>query len=207
MREPGARCLDAADFVGSANARCCGKVANCCSSFRIGVPRQTRIIAVRYASLDDLESMIAVYNAAWREGFAEMFSAAVFNDQRFDEDRRQETRDQLLDDSITTLVAELDGRIIAFSGVSIEAGTPCLDDMWVHPDGWGRGAAQVLIAAIEEEQRSLGTTRLTTWVPEDGERARGFIEKMGWHPTGNAEPMGLYPQENKLLFEYDRILV
>ena len=35
----------------------------------------------------------------------------------------------------------------------------------------------------------------------------GFIEKMGWHPTGNAEPMGLYPQENKLLFEYDRILV
>lgn len=165
------------------------------------------MIVVRNASLDDLESMIAVYNAAWREGLTDVFPAAIFADDQFDEDRRAEVREQLLDDTTTTLVAEIDGRIIAFSGVSLEDGTPCLDDMWVHPDGWGKGAAQVLIAAIEDEQRALGMHRLTTWVPEDGRRARGFIEKMGWHPTGRCAPMGLYPTQPQLLFEYDHTLV
>jgi GNAT superfamily N-acetyltransferase len=165
------------------------------------------MICVRHASLDDLESLIAVYTAAWREGFADMFSAATFVDDQFEVDRIAEVRDLLLDDSITTLVAEIDGRIVGFSGVSIENGTPCLDDMWVHPHGWGRGAAQALIAAIEDEHRSTGNERLTTWVPEDSARARHFIEKMGWHPTGHAEPMGLYPEQPQRLFEYDRVIV
>jgi GNAT superfamily N-acetyltransferase len=165
------------------------------------------MICVRHASLDDLESLIAVYNAAWREGFAEMFSASTFVDDQFDIDRRVEVQELLLDDSITTLVADIDGRVVGFSGVSIENGTPCLDDMWIHPHGWGKGAAQALIAAIEDEHRSVGNDRLTTWVPEDNSRARHFIEKMGWHPTGQAAPMGLYPEQPQLLFEYDRVIV
>jgi GNAT superfamily N-acetyltransferase len=170
-------------------------------------PKNDEMIWVRPASLDDLESLVAIYNAAWREGFADIFDAATFADDRFDSDRRDEVHDQLLDESISTLVAEVDARVIGFSGVSIDDGTPCLDDMWVHPHAWGRGAAQGLIAAIEDEHRAGGTRRLTTWVPEGGRRARGFIEKMGWHQTGRTEPMVLYLNQPQLLFEYEHILI
>ena len=83
----------------------------------------------------------------------------------------------------------------------------CLDDLWVHPDAWGRGVGPKLIAQIEDEQRNVGVSRLTAWAPEDSPRARGVLAKMGWRPTGEEQPMVIYPEQPNTLFEYERILV
>lgn len=165
------------------------------------------MISVRNASLDDLESLVAIYNAAWRTGLADMFSVATFTADDFDDQRRTEATDLLLDDSVTTLVVDADGWTIGFSGVSLDDGVPCVDDLWIHPHSWGTGAAQALLAAIEDEHRSIGVNRLTTWIPGAAPRVRKFIEKMGWNPTGDSVPMGVYPEQPHLLVEYDRMLV
>lgn len=162
------------------------------------------MIHVRRASLDDLEQMTAAYSAAWRDGFADMFSTATFVDERFEHERCAEAREIVLDDAVTTNVVELDGRIVGFSGLADDG---CLDDLWVHPSAWGAGAAPVLVATHEDQQRSIGRDRLTSWVPEDSPRARGLMTKLGWQPTGETQPMVIYPEQPNRLFEYQRILV
>jgi GNAT superfamily N-acetyltransferase len=162
------------------------------------------VILVRRASFDDLEQMTATYSAAWRRAFVDMFTIATFFDESFESDRRNEVRDIVLDDAVTTNVVELDGRIVGFSGLADDG---CLDDVWVHPSAWGAGAAPVLIATHEDEQRSVGRSRLTSWVPEDSPRACGLMAKLGWQQTGEAQPMVIYPEQPNRLFEYHRILV
>jgi GNAT superfamily N-acetyltransferase len=162
------------------------------------------MIQVRNASIDDVEQLAAVYVAAWRGGFSDLFSIATFVDDQFESSRLIEVREIVLDDSVTTTVVELDGRIVGFSGF---ADDKCLDDLWVHPDAWGRGVGPKLIAQIEDEQRNVGVSRLTAWAPEDSPRARGVLAKMGWRPTGEAQPMVIYPEQPNTLFEYERILV
>lgn len=162
------------------------------------------VIHVRRAAIDDLEQLAAVYTAAWRDGFAHMFSVATFVDERFDADRTSEVRDIVLDDSVTTNVVERNGRIVGFSGLADDG---CLDDLWVHPNVWGSGAAPVLVAAHEAEQRSIGRGRLTSWVPEDSPRACGLMAKLGWQPTGETVQMVIYPEQPNRLFGYERVLV
>lgn len=148
--------------------------------------------------------MIAVYSAAWRDAFADMFSIATFVADDFEPQRSAEVRDIVLDDAVTTNVVELQGRVVGFSGLADDA---CLDDIWVHPKAWGAGVAPVLIATHEDEQRSIGRNRLTSWVPEDSPRARGLMTKLGWQLTGEEQPMVIYPEQPNRLFEYQRVLV
>lgn len=148
--------------------------------------------------------MAAAYVAAWRDAFVDMFSPATFFDDRFEATRMAEVHHIILDDTVATNVVELDGRIVGFSGLADDG---CLDDVWVHPDAWGTGAAPVLVATHEDHQRSIGRSRLSSWVPEDSPRARGLMAKLGWLPTGSSKPMVIYPEQPNHLFEYHRILV
>jgi GNAT superfamily N-acetyltransferase len=165
------------------------------------------MITVRRASSDDLELAAVAYVAGWQQGFRDMFSAAVFARDDFVIDRCSEVRGALLDEDTTISVVELDGRVVGFTGVSTIDATPCLDDVWVHPNAWGSGVATALISATEDEFRNVGVTRMTTWVPEDSPRARRLFDKSGWTPTGEIEALGVYPEEPNRLFEYDRVLI
>jgi GNAT superfamily N-acetyltransferase len=165
---------------------------------------ESSVIHVRRATLDDLEKMAAAYSAAWRDAFVDMFSVATFVNEKFETERSSEVRSIVLDEAVTTNVVELDGRIVGFSGFADDG---CLDDLWVHPSAWGAGVAPVLVAAHEDEQRSIGRRRLTSWVPEDSPRARGLMAKLGWQPTGEAQQMVIYPEQPNRLFEYQRVLV
>ena len=162
------------------------------------------VIHVRRATLDDLEQMIAVYSAAWRAAFVDMFSIATFVDDDFESQRSVEVRDIVLDDTVTSNVVELNGRIVGFSGLADDG---CLDDIWVNPNAWGTGAAPVLLATHQDEERSTGRGRLTSWVPEDSPRARGLMTKLGWQMTGQEQPMVIYPDQPNRLFEYHHTLV
>jgi GNAT superfamily N-acetyltransferase len=162
------------------------------------------MIKVRNASIDDVEQLASVYVSAWRRGFADLFSVATFVNDGFVSSRFDEVRQIVFDDSVATAVVELDGRVVGFSGFADDG---CLDDLWVHPDAWGRGVAQVLVAQIEDEQRNIGVSRLTSWVPQNSPRARGLLGKLGWRQTGNVQPMVMYPEQPNTLFEYERILI
>lgn len=165
------------------------------------------MIIVRRASTDDLELAAVAYVAGWQQGFKDMFSATVFSGDDFVVDRCAEVREALLDEDTTISVVELDGRVVGFTGINTADPIPCLDDVWVHPNAWGSGAATALISAAEDEFRNVGVNRLTSWVPEDSPRARRLFDKSGWTPTGEIEALGVYPEEPNRLFEYDRVLI
>jgi GNAT superfamily N-acetyltransferase len=164
------------------------------------------VLAIRRATLDDHEPMTSVYTAAWRRGFQDMFTAGVFARDDFASDRAAECRAVLTHDATDTFVVECDQILIGFVAAHIQRSGAELEDIWLHPNSWGSGAGAALVSTIEEELRSIGGTRLTTWVPEDSPSGRRFFDKLGWRATGSTEPLRLYVDQPNRLFEYERIL-
>ena len=165
------------------------------------------MITVRRASTDDLEPLTSAYTAAWREGFRDMFSALVFIREDFDQERQEECRQALLDDSIDVYVAEHDGYVVGYSGVADRGDESEVVALWVHPHAWGSGAGPALLATIEDRHRNVGRMHLRTWLPEDSPRARRAFEKAGWKPSGEIGDFEHYPNEPNRTFEYTRTLV
>ena len=159
---------------------------------------------VRRATLDDLEAMVSVYTAAWRKGFEHMFSAATFAADDFASDRAEECRYVLTSEETDTFVVETDCSLVGFAAARISLAGAELEDIWLHPNAWGTGAAPRLVSTVEEEARSAGASQLTTWVPEDSPSGRKFFEKLGWRATGSTELLGLYAEQTNRLFEYER---
>ena len=91
------------------------------------------------------------------------------------------------------LVAEVAGTIVGFVSVGVARDNDAdgeLYAIYVHPDHWGEGIGQALIAAGEERLRELGHDHAILWVLEDNPRARRFYELAGWRTDGarKAEP-------------------
>jgi GNAT superfamily N-acetyltransferase len=73
-------------------------------------------------------------------------------------------------------VAELDGRVVAFSMVGVEDG--CVFAMFVRPEHEGRGLGRRL---MEPAERFLFEHFERIWLETDGaSRAAGFYRKLGW---------------------------
>lgn len=164
------------------------------------------MLLVRRATLDDFETMVAIYNAAWREGFKHMFSDAVFASESFDTERRAECRESIFCDGTDTFVAEYRDRVVGFTVARQHGKEVVLDDIWVHPSTWGKGAAAALVARAEDDMRSRGGSLLSAWVPEDSPTGRRFFEKLGWSPSGEIDDLAVYSSEANRLFEYVREL-
>ncbi len=164
------------------------------------------MLHVRRATLDDYETMVAIYTAAWREGFKHMFSATVFAADGFDADRRAECHESIFSEGTDTFVAEYRGRVVGFTVARQQGSDVVLDDVWVHPSSWGKGAAAALVARAEDDMRSRGGCQLSAWVPEDSPTGRRFFEKLGWSPSGDIDDLAVYSNEPNRLFEYVREL-
>ena len=92
------------------------------------------------------------------------------------------------------LVAERDGRIVAFASCGPErpmpeqlrTGVVCGEvyALYAHPEAWSTGAGALLLAAARERLRADGREQAVLWVLEANSRARAFYERQGWRPTG-----------------------
>jgi GNAT superfamily N-acetyltransferase len=84
-----------------------------------------------------------------------------------------------------TYVAELDGRIVAWTSAGWKDGTWWMDDLWVRPSSMGLGIGASLFAHVVARGRELGSTTLE-WEAEPN--ALGFYERMGGRHVRNSEP-------------------
>ncbi len=146
--------------------------------------------------------MVSIYTAAWRKGFEHMFGAATFVRDDFASDRAAECRSVLTNEETDTFVVETDCSLVGFAAAHITLEAADLEDIWLHPNAWGTGAAARLMSTVEDEARSVGASHLTAWIPEDSPSGRRFFEKRGWRPSGNTEMLGLYAEQPNRLFEY-----
>jgi diamine N-acetyltransferase len=86
-----------------------------------------------------------------------------------------------LEDAQTRIViAESKGHPVGVAGVRLE----WLDGLYVVPDRWGMGVADLLHDRALELVRELGSSRSHLWVLEENVRARRFYERRGWRENG-----------------------
>ena len=102
-------------------------------------------------------------------------------------------RGELLDPSITTLLAEVDGTLAGYAQVrsgappeSVTGGSPL--ELWrfyVAQPWHGRGVAQALMQQVELEAHRRGGRTLWLGVWERNTRALAFYRKMGFADVGS----------------------
>ncbi len=99
------------------------------------------------------------------------------------------------------LVAERDGRIVAFASCGPERPMPEhlrtgvvrgeLYALYAHPEAWSTGAGALLLAAARERMRADGRDEAVLWVLAANTRARAFYERQGLRPTGDCGELRL----------------
>lgn len=59
--------------------------------------------------------------------------------------------------------------------------------MWVAPEHRGQGVADELVRSVCELAKDAGAVRVTLWVTDVNDRARGFYRRLGFSPTGQRQ--------------------
>jgi GNAT superfamily N-acetyltransferase len=146
-------------------------------------------ISVRAARAGDEEAMGAVWLAAGRRAWPHIFGEESLETLQppVASFREQITQD----DDRTILVAESDGRVVAFAVLraspdeDADGGTVGqLGMFYSHPAVWGRGVGRSLLAAALESLRDGGYSEATLWTSDENHRPRRIYERAGWRLDG-----------------------
>jgi GNAT superfamily N-acetyltransferase len=147
-------------------------------------------IIVRPARPEDVDDIVEIGLAAWREGYHGVVSANLMPDRMALRARISERVDQ---GSRHVAVAELDSAVrgwITF-GPSRDAGaTRYVGEVWalnVHPDVWRRGVGRELVAYALERLALDGFSEVTLWTFRDTPRSRSFYEALGFRGDGASQ--------------------
>ena len=165
--------------------------------------------SIRAAVRGDADGITDVQVASWRAGYAHVFPESVLYADDFDVNRRSFWAAWRFAPGHRLAVATLpagDGsdsapteRVVGFSSYGPErerahgfTGRAELYAFYFHPDTWGTGAADALMAHTEERFRAEGFATAVLWVLDDNPRARRFYEKHGWEPSGISADFDVY---------------
>lgn len=161
---------------------------------------------VRAATLKDASAIGEVHAEAWRVGFADIFTSEWLREAV--QERRERWTRSLADCLIggsEVLVVETDERVLGFVhfGPREQGGTVGeVFALYVHPNHWGTGAAQLLFQRASEQLVVQGFDEIVLWTLAKAGRARGFYDHSGWVPTGRAEVRDFGDGHPKEVIEY-----
>jgi putative acetyltransferase len=133
---------------------------------------------VRAAAPSDLDAVVAVNRAAATEAYA-----LIFAGQPYPERAVRERYERLLGESdVDLFLAEQAGSAIGYAA----ARPGRLEALYVVPERWGSGVADVLYERVAE----VAGSGATLWVLRDNLRGRRFWEQRGWRATGEEDETG-----------------
>lgn len=150
---------------------------------------------VRVAGPDDALTVAEVHVASWRVAYRGLIPDDVLDSPDLLAARRagwtrglSEPTTPGRDPDERLLVVESDGRITGFAGFGWDRDAEDVEppdrhgelySCYLHPDAWGSGDADVLMAAAMEAL-ARRFDRASLWVLRDNPRARRFYERWGW---------------------------
>ncbi|MEU3962410.1 GNAT family N-acetyltransferase [Streptomyces buecherae] len=138
------------------------------------------------ASPTDGDVIGQIHAASWRVAYADFFSPDFFAQALHR--RRHRWHDVLAEQSRhTALLGAADSRPLAFSYFGPSPARP--DEVEIfgfygHPDGWGSGVAQALMAGTLTAIRERGAHRIHLWTLRDTPQSRRFYAKHGFTESG-----------------------
>lgn len=138
-------------------------------------------VVIRPYRPEDFQELVDVYDASYQESpeYGEPDRGHVLRYLRW-----------LVHHHTLFLVAEAEGKPVGFIVVDANWRDPQgrrvgeVHELAVHPDYWGQGLAQRLLAAALDHFREQGLERAGLWVGEDNKRAQAFYQRAGFRRSG-----------------------
>ncbi|MEV4110712.1 GNAT family N-acetyltransferase [Nonomuraea sp. NPDC049695] len=145
----------------------------------------TGVFSVFPASPADGDVVGEIHAESWKAAYTGFFTPE-FGDGAVSH-RRGKWHGVLAEGKDTVLLAALDGRPLAFSYFGSSPARPDSAEIfgfYGHPDGWGSGVAQALMAASLDAIREKGFERVHLWTLRDTPQSRRFYAKSGFTESG-----------------------
>lgn len=150
-------------------------------------------VTVRDALPGDADAVADAHVRAWQVGYRGVVPDQVLDHPEFERARHERWRHRLSHGPAATrdplnriFVCVMRERVVGFGHAGREADPPPeaaergeIYGFYVHPDAWGTGAADALMAACLAELRTR-FTRAVLWTLRDTPRSRRFYERTGW---------------------------
>lgn len=133
------------------------------------------LILLRPGSPDDAPAVAGIWCTGWRDGHLGGVPDELVA-VRTPESFRQRAADRVAD----TTVATVDGSVAGFIMVVGDE----VEQVYVAEEHRGRGVAQVLLAAAEQQVANHGFKEAWLAVVASNARARAFYARAGWVDTG-----------------------
>ena len=149
-------------------------------------------ISVRRAAIEDETAILECLALAF-EPFREQYTPEGFRDTTL----TPETLRERLKKMALFVAQAPSGEIVGTIGGSVHHQSGHLRGMAVRPEWQGRGVAEELLRAVEDELRMNGCLQITLNTTRPLQRAMRFYEKHGYRPTGKVKDFFGMP-----LFEY-----
>jgi GNAT superfamily N-acetyltransferase len=144
-------------------------------------------VAVRPATLDDLDAIVAVHVAGFRAGNVPHLPPEERD--RLSPERAAAVWDAMIAEpppGAAVLVAEASARVVGLACAGrardddVSESTGELYALYVDPGSWGEGHGAALDAAARAHLAGSLFSSAVLWVLEGNSGARGFYERRGW---------------------------
>ncbi|NOY43134.1 MAG: GNAT family N-acetyltransferase [Planctomycetes bacterium] len=154
-------------------------------------------MSIRAAIDGDAAAIALVHITSWRSAYRGIIPDELL--EGLDEAQRTaQWVANIAGNSIRTIVADSDGRIVGFASFgSTRDDDECDDDdptrvgeiqaIYVNPNEWSKGIGQSLCACAIEELSAQSYEQITLWVLKDNRRACRFYELAGFDLDGTTK--------------------
>ena len=176
-------------------------------------------LEIRAGTREDADGIADVHVASWRAGYAGVLPESVLYADDFDASRRSFWSAWRFGPGHRIAVAvhhglDIGRRVVGFASYGPERerarGFTGRGELWafyLHPDVWGSGVADELLAHTELRLRAEGFDTAVLWVLDANPRARRFYERHGWEASGLSADFDAYCEVRVPEVEYRKVLV
>jgi len=144
-------------------------------------------VEIRPADVSDARRIAQVHLASWKSAYASVLPAEYLDS--LDATDRVEKWQRILDEGTrTTLVAEVDSRLLGFASYGpsrdedAEDGDLELYAIYLDPESWGRGVARDLMRTVLSEVPD--GVPMSLWVLSQNDHAQHFYRRHGFQADG-----------------------
>jgi ribosomal protein S18 acetylase RimI-like enzyme len=149
-------------------------------------------VAVRPATVDDLDGVVQTFLACWRDSYANLLPPDIRDLYTVDSSTELWRRAPLAEMVVAVVVGRGVLGVARFGADPVDPLRGHVFSLYVHPDSQGLGLGRALLAAAVERFLGAGYTEATLWVFADNAPARAFYTRQGWAPDGGTRTEPAY---------------